>query len=207
MRLLGTTTSPYARKVRVVLNAIGRPYEFLDIRGAAGAAALKEVAPLGKIPVLIGDEADIVMPDSSLIVGWLWARESTALRAAGWDLDPQAFADRALQSVVEGALDAAINHRYLRLDGFTETGYIAKQRERVDRVLTWLDHRMVFRRPIGAAALSLGCALDWIAFRNVVDLGRWAALTAFRESWRASGVGAGTEPKDLKSGAWELPGG
>ena len=55
-----------------------------------------------------------------------------ALRAAGWDLDPAAFADRALQTIVEGALDAAINHRYLRLDGFAETGYIAKQRQRVD---------------------------------------------------------------------------
>jgi glutathione S-transferase len=196
MRLLGTTTSPYTRKVRVLLNAIGRPHEFLDIRADPGAAALDEVAPLGKIPVLIDEESGTVLPDSSLIVSWLWARESTLLRSTGWDLDPQAFADRALQTVVEGALDAAINHRYLRLDGFTETGYIATQRQRVERVFSWLGQRMAFRRPIGAAALSLGCALDWIAFRNVLDLSRWSALTAFRDAWRASGVGDGTEPRD-----------
>jgi glutathione S-transferase len=196
MRVLGTTVSPYTRKVRVLLNAIGQQYEFLDIRTETGAAALKNVAPLGKFPVLIAGDGETVVPDSALIVSWLWTHEAPALRSAGWDLDPQAFSDRALQTVVEGALDAAINHRYLRLDGFAETGYIAKQRERVDRVLTWLDQRMVFRRPLGASALSLGCALDWIAFRNVVDLDHWSALTAFRQSWKASAVGAGTEPHE-----------
>ena len=196
MRLLGTTTSPYTRKIRVVLNAIGKPYEFLDIRTEPGVSALREAAPLGKIPVLLPDETGTALPDSSLIVSWLWARESAALRAAGWDLDPMAFADRALQSVVEGALDAAINHRYLRLDGFAESGYIAKQRQRVDRVLNWLDERVVFQRPLGAAALSLGCALDWIAFRDVLDLSQWPALSDFRQKWKASGVGGGTEPRE-----------
>jgi glutathione S-transferase len=195
-RLLGTSTSPYTRKVRVLLKAIGQPYEMVDIRTDAGAATLKEVAPLGKIPVLLDDDSGAVVPDSSVIGSWLWAKESSALRAAGWDLDPQAFEDQALRTVVEGALDAAINHYYLRRDGFSETGYIAKQRQRVDRVLTWLDQRMEFRRPIGAAALSLGCALDWITFRNVVDLERWPALTAFRGSWKSSGVGDGTEPRE-----------
>ena len=195
MRLLGTTSSPYARKARVLLNALGNPYEFLDIRTDPGSAALRAAAPLGKIPVLITDDGKII-PDSSLISSWLWANESTGLRAAGWDLDPLAFEDRALQTVVEGALDAAINHRYLRLDGFIETGYIAKQRLRVERVLTWLDERVVFRRPLGSSGLSLGCALDWIVFRDVVELGRWPALNAFRNSWKASGVGDGTEPQE-----------
>jgi glutathione S-transferase len=195
-RLLGTTTSPYTRKVRVLLKAIGRPYDLVDIRTDLGAATLKELAPLGKIPVLVDDESGAIMPDSSVIGSWLWAKESAALQAAGWDLDPLAFEDQALRTVVEGALDAAINHYYLRLDGFAETGYIAKQRRRVDRVLTWLDQRMTFRRPIGAAALSLGCALDWIVFRNVVDLDQWSALTAFRGSWKSSGVGDGTEPRE-----------
>jgi glutathione S-transferase len=195
-RLLGTTTSPYTRKARVLLRAIGQPYELIDIRTDEGAAALKEVAPLGKIPILLEDEAGTVVPDSTLIASWLWAKESAALQVAGWDLDPQAFADQALRSVVEGALDAAINHYYLRRDGFSETGYIAKQRQRVDRVLTWLDQRMEFRHPIGSAALSLGCALDWIVFRNVLELERWPSLTAFRGSWKASGVGDGTEPRE-----------
>jgi glutathione S-transferase len=195
MKLLGTTTSPYTRKARVLLNAVAARYDFIDTRTTAGIATLNEVAPLGKIPVLVGDDG-LVLPDSSLIVGWLWATQAGALRAAGWDLDPSWVADGALKVVVEGALDAAINHRYLRQDGFSETGYIAKQRQRVERVLTWLDGRAVFRRPLGLSALSLGCTLDWIAFRNVVDIGQWPSLKAFREGWTASGAGAGTEPRE-----------
>jgi glutathione S-transferase len=198
MKLLGTTTSPYARKARIVLAASGLRHEFVDIRTDAGAAALAEAAPLGKIPVLVGagDGGDLVLPDSQLIVSWLWDAAAPTLRAAGWNLDPLTFRDRALQVVAEGALDAAINHRYLRLDGFDDTGYIAKQRQRVERVLSWLDGRIAFARPLGGAGLSLGCALDWIVFRNVVDLARWRGLAAFREAWRASGVGAGTEPRE-----------
>jgi glutathione S-transferase len=198
-QVLGTTTSPYTRKVRILLTALGRPHQLLDIRTELGAAALARFAPLGKIPVLVtGEGADApIIPDSSLISSWLWATQGQALGAAGFDLDPSRWDDRGLQIVVEGALDAAINHRYLRLDGFTDAGYIAKQRVRVERSLAWLDARaLLFKRPLGAAALSLGCALDWIAFRNVVELERWPALAAFRDAWQSSGVGAGSEPHE-----------
>jgi len=197
VRLLGTTTSPYTRKARILLKASGRDHEFIDTRTDRGAAVLSEVAPLGKIPVLVVDGPTGAIPDSSLIASWLWATEGDALRAAGFDLDPSSWADRGLQIIVEGALDAAINHRYLRLDGFNDAGYIAKQRQRVERSVGWLDERRIlFQHPLGAAALSLGCALDWIAFRNVVDLARWPALAAFRDAWQGSGVGAGSEPRE-----------
>jgi glutathione S-transferase len=196
MRLLGTTTSPYTRKVRVLLNGIGMAYEFLDTRLEPGITALAEIAPLRKIPVLLIDDPGLALPDSSLIASWLWTTQRAALVAAGWSLDPLDWKDRALQVVVEGALDAAINHRYLRQDGFADAGYISKQRQRVETALTWLDGRIAFRRPLGGAALSLACALDWIVFRNVVDLPRWPGLTAVRESWIASGLGAGSEPRE-----------
>jgi len=206
MKLLGTTTSPYTRYFRILLDSIARPYQLLDTRTDAGAAALAEVAPLRKIPVLLldparGDQAPPAplggaLPDSALIARWLWATEQPALRQAGWNLDPDDWNDRALLVVVEGAMDAAINYRYLRQDGFADAGYIAKQRQRVETALGWLDGRFVFRRPLDAAALSLGCALDWMAFRNVVDLMRWRGLAAFRASWTESGIGAGSEPRE-----------
>jgi glutathione S-transferase len=196
MKLLGTTTSPYTRKIRILLKALGHPHELVDTRSDVGAAALAEASPLGKVPVLIigGDMG--ALPDSSLITNWLWATHEFALRTAGFNLDPRDWADRRLQEVVEGALDAAINFRYLRVDGFSDTGYIAKQRARVDRTLGWLNGRITFTRPLGLAALSLGCAVDWIAFRNVADLGQWPALAAFRDAWLSAGVGAGSEPRE-----------
>jgi glutathione S-transferase len=197
MKLLGTTTSPHTRKARILLKASRRPHQFVDTRTEEGAALLAAVAPLGKVPVLVLPDPIGPLADSTLITNWLWTNEGFVLRAAGFTLDSFDWADRELYVVVEGALDAAINHRYLRVDGFNETGYIAKQRQRVDRTLGWLDaRRITFQRPLSASALSLGCALDWIVFRNVVDLARFPALAAFRDAWQTSGVGAGTEPKE-----------
>ena len=196
MKLFGTTTSPYTRKVRILLKGLVREHQLIDIRTESGAAAFAAVAPLGKSPVLVTDGQGPVLSDSSTIADWLWMTEGFTLRAAGWRLEPFDWADRGLKDIVEGALDAAINHRYLRLDGFAESGYIVKQRQRVERTLGWLDGRITFGRPLGAAALSLGCALDWMAFREVVDLARWPGLAAFRAAWQGAGVGAGSEPRE-----------
>jgi glutathione S-transferase len=199
-KLYGTPTSPYTRKIRVLARAAGLDVPLVDTRTEEGATALARVAPLGKVPVLerAADEAGTaprVLVDSGLIAAALWADHAPALRAAGFDLAPDAWADRALFVTVEGALDAAINRFYLLRDKLPDQGYVTRQRDRVTTTLAWLDaHMPAFARPVGAAALSLGCALDWMAFRAVVDLSHTPRLATFRDAWHAAGVGAGTEP-------------
>lgn len=198
--LYGSTTSPYTRKVRVLLRAAGLAPTFVDTRSEEGAAALSRIAPLGKIPVveLAGphdDGAPPVLADSGLIAAWLWAKHEPAMRVAGFDLSADAWGDRALTIAVEGALDAAINRFYLLRDKLPDQGYVTRQRDRVATTLAWLEARMpAFGRPVSAAALSLGCGLDWMIFRAVVDLARFPRLAAFRAAWAASGLGAGSEP-------------
>jgi glutathione S-transferase len=194
VRLYGTPTSPYTRKVRILVKAAGIEAALVDTRTEAGADALARVAPLGKVPALELDDAR-VLPDSGLIAAWLWAHHAPALRAAGFDLSPDDWTDREHLVAVEGALDAAINRFYLVRDKLPDQGYVTRQASRVTTTLAWLDARMPeFSRPLGAAALSLGCALDWMVFRAVVDLARTPRLAAFRAAWHVSGVGAGTEP-------------
>lgn len=196
LRLLGTTTSPYVRKIRILLAGARLPFALVDTRTDEGATLLQRVAPVGKVPVLlVGEGGDAeVLPDSGLITQWLWARDQAPLREAGFVLDPEAWEERAMHVVVEGALDAAINRFILLRDGAADGGYVTRQRTRVEAVLGWLELRATFRRPCTPSSLSLGCALDWMAFRKVVDLGRWPGLVGFREAWTASGLGAGTEP-------------
>jgi glutathione S-transferase len=203
VRLYGTPTSPYTRKLRILARAAGLDVTFVDTRSEGGAGALARIAPLGKVPVVElvepsddgGAPGPGVLADSGLISAWLWARHAPALRAAGFDLRPDDWEDRARLVVVEGALDAAINRFYLLRDGLPDQGYVTRQAERVVTALTALDAlRPIFARPLPASALSLGCALDWMVFRKMADPGRYAHLHAFHEAWRASGVGAGTEP-------------
>jgi glutathione S-transferase len=194
LRLLGTTTSPYTRKVRILAAAAKVPFTLVDTRNDEGAALLARLGPVGKVPVLLAGEGEgaEVLPDSGLIAQRLWAEHQPALRAAGFELDPNDWNDRSLQVVVEGALDAAINRFYLKRDGFAETGYVARQRDRTEHILRWLDGRATFGLPCRAATLSLGCALDWMVFRKVAELP--AGLVPFREAWTGSGIGGGTEP-------------
>ncbi len=201
--LYGSTTSPYTRKVRILLRAAGLSPTFVDTRSEEGATALARLAPLGKIPVVerLGDGGanapkPRVISDSGVIATWLWTHHAPALRAAGFEVAPaDVWSDHELVVVIEGALDAAINRFYLLRDKLPDQGYVTRQRDRVETTLTWLDGRMpAFARPLSAASLSLGCALDWIVFRAAADLARFPRLVAFRAAWAASGVGAGTEP-------------
>jgi glutathione S-transferase len=196
LRLLGTTTSPYTRKIRILATAAQQPFELIDTRQEAGAALLAQVAPLGKVPVLLVSEGQAVhtLPDSGLIAQWLWAHHRGALHAKGFELDPDRWEDRAVQQVVDGVLDAAINRFYLLRDGAPDAGYVARQSERVEVGLRWLGIRVSFRPAHGFTTLALGCALDWMVFRAVVDLARFPMLAAFRDDWTASRIGAGTEP-------------
>ena len=197
-KLYGSPTSPYTRKIRILARAAGVDVTFVDTRTEEGASALAHLAPLGKIPV--AEIADVpaarVLPDSGLIAAWLWDRYAPALRAAGFAAAPEdPWAERELTIVVEGALDAAINRFYLLRDKLPDQGYVTRQNDRVKTTLAWLEaYGPTFERPVSAPALSLGCALDWMAFRAVVDLARYPRLSAFRAAWTASGVGAGTEP-------------
>jgi glutathione S-transferase len=201
LKVYGTTTSPYTRKIRILGRAAGFDVALVDTRTEEGAAALARVAPLGKVPVaeMPGTPAPVVLPDSGLIAAWLWERHAGALRAAGFSSPPPGsdadWAERELVLVVEGALDAAINRFYLLRDQLPDQGYVTRQRDRVRTTLAWLDERMpAFARPLSPAALSLACALDWMVFRDMTDLVRFPRLSTFREAWKASGVGAGTEP-------------
>jgi glutathione S-transferase len=203
VKLYGTTTSPYTRKIRILARAAGLEATLVDTRTPEGADGLAKVAPVGKVPTVEIDPTDPagadgdprVLPDSGLIAAWLWSRHAPALRAAGFDLAPDDWADRERLIVVEGALDAAINRFYLLRDGLPDQGYVTRQAQRIDTTLAALDARMpAFVRPLSASALSLGCALDWMTFRSMADVARYPRLAAFREAWHASGVGAGTEP-------------
>jgi glutathione S-transferase len=141
VRIYGTPTSPYTRKVRVLVKAAGLDAELVDTRTEAGADALARVAPLGKVPALELDEntAPRVLPDSGLIAAWLWAHHAPALRAAGFDLSPDDWADRERLVAVEGALDAAINRFYLVRDKLPDQGYVTRQAGRGSTTRAWRD--------------------------------------------------------------------
>ncbi len=72
MKIYGTTTSPFVRRVRVVAQELGEPIERVDTATEAGMAELRGVSPIRKVPVAIVDGAPVF--DSRAITRALVAR-------------------------------------------------------------------------------------------------------------------------------------
>ena len=60
MKLIGTATSPYTRKVRIVLAEKRMECEFIVDSPNAGNSTVSTFNPLGKIPVLVLDDENTI---------------------------------------------------------------------------------------------------------------------------------------------------
>jgi glutathione S-transferase len=149
MKLLMTPTSPFARKVRIVLRETGLDarVEEIDLSdaGLSPVSPVEAVAaanPLGKIPALLRDEGALF--DSRVIAEYL-----DALAPAGSRVLPPAGPDRwaALrrQALADGIADAAVLLRYERVLRPAEVRWPA-----------WMDGQLAKVRAAVAAAEAEG---------------------------------------------------
>jgi glutathione S-transferase len=188
MKLYGTTTSPFVRRVRIVAAELGVAIERVDTASDHGQQLLREVSPIRKVPVAVLSDATTVF-DSREIVARLVAAHG------GWgplapDPDPNALA------AIEAAIDSIIQLFYLRRDGIAIDGtpYAERQLGRTDAIFEWLGGR-VSMHALGFVEISTICALDWMAFRKTYPLERaGAALLGMRAAWKERASIADTYP-------------
>src|SRR5690625_321497 len=105
MKLIGSLTSPYVRKVRVVMAEKKLEYELVLDNVWADDAQIQQHNPLGKVPCLIMDDHGRLF-DSRVIVEYLDALSPVSR------LIPQHGRERAVtkgwEAVADGVLDAAV---------------------------------------------------------------------------------------------------
>src|SRR5262245_53502551 len=70
VKLIGSTSSPFVRKVRVVLAEKRIDYDFVVDPPSEPASRVPEFNPLGKVPVLVTDDGTRLF-DSTVIVEYL----------------------------------------------------------------------------------------------------------------------------------------
>ncbi len=179
IKLYGTLTSPYVRRVRVVALELGLALELVDTFTEEGQAALRSVHPLWKIPTV--ELEGQALFDSEVIVDHL-------LRTHGADgplarVDPSDLGARNVLTVIDGVLDALINAFYLARDGIEPgtSSYMAKQRDRAVPSMAWLAARVEDgvingRREFGLPELALCTMLEWMQFRDTYPVDRHPGL-------------------------------
>jgi glutathione S-transferase len=189
MKLYGTTTSPFTRRVRIVAAELGEPIDWLDTASDTGQAALREITPIRKVPVALIDGRTLF--DSRAIVEWL-----TATRGFGGIAPPRdRWRDQNLMNAIDTAIDSMIQLFYLRRDGIAidDTPFARRQLDRTDAIFRWLGGELSAQQ-LGLPEISLICALDWMDFRKTYPTERAAALEPVRAAWHDRPSIASTRP-------------
>lgn len=195
--LYGTVTSPYVRRVRLVLHELGLPCTLVDTATEAGQARLRALTPLWKVPVVRTPEGSVILDSQSIVDHLRRTQPRWPFRAVG-DLVDEAN----LTNVVVGALDTAINVFYLRKDGADPAAlpYLAKQVARVDAAMAWVEEHLPLLGggPQLAPTLpgvALFAALEWMDFRSAWPVRTHPALEAWRRAEASRPGWAETGPR------------
>lgn len=181
MRLYGTLTSPFVRRVRVLAHELALNLELVDTTTPDGQAALQRLSPLRKVPVL--EVGGVGVLDSHAISTLLLSQHGPGpLRPPRRTTE---IAEGNVVYAVDGALEAAIRLFYLRRDKIdaTQIPYMVTERQRVDRTLAWLEGQV--RGPwcthedgFGLAEVALVTTIEWLQFRDMAELDGYPRLLA-----------------------------
>jgi glutathione S-transferase len=170
MKLIGSVTSPYVRKVRVVLAEKKLDYWFELENVWTAETKIHLSNPLGKVPCLVMDDGSALY-DSRVIVEYLDTLTPVC------KLLPPNGRDRAdvkmWEALADGVLDAAVLVRLektLRPAEQQSSAWIERQLVKVQAGLQVMSENLgdsPFCRGnhYTLGDVAVGCALGWLAFR------------------------------------------
>ncbi len=170
MKLIGSLTSPYVRKVRIVFAEKKIEVPLIQENVWSQDTKIMQANPLGKVPCLVMDDGG-AMFDSRVIV------EYADTLSPGNKLIPSSGKERAAvktwEALADGILDASILARLeatWRPDEQKSQAWIDRQLHKVDVSLKAMSNGLgesewCFGNQISLADISVGCALNYLIFR------------------------------------------
>ena len=170
MQLLYAPTSPFVRKVMVVLHETDQLADVEIVPVAPTPLdrpkALQAKNPLSKLPALVREEGPALY-DSRVICAFLDDRATAGLYPSGaarWDT-------LALEATADGIMDAAVLMVYegrVRPDDKQWDGWVDAQWAKVEGAITALNERWMshLSRPLDMGQIAVGCALAYVDFRH-----------------------------------------
>lgn len=198
MKLIGSLTSPYVRKVRVVMAEKKLDYQFITEDVWVANTTIAASNPLGKVPCLVLEGGEAVF-DSRVIVEYL-----DTLSPVG-KLIPPSGRERAevktWEALADGVMDAAILARLeATWTGRTEAqrcpAWIDRQIDKVNAALKAMseglgDKPFCSGNHFSLSDVAVGCALGYMGFRfpqiewrtTYPNLARLADKLALRQSF------------------------
>ena len=169
MKLIGSYTSPFVRKVRIVLAEKKMECEFEIDSPWTADSAVPNHNPLGKIPVLLLDDGTPLF-DSRVIVEYIDnvtpnnklfpAPNRERIEVKRWEALADGLLDAAVAALLEGK----------RPDGEKSASWIERQLGKVDRSLAFMadelgEKNFCMGTHFSMADIAVGTALGYLSFR------------------------------------------
>ena len=167
MKLYGSPTSPYVRKVRCLVHEKNLPVEFAAVETAADTR-ISALNPLGKVPVLQRDDGSVLF-DSPVIVEFLDAFSAPALIPATGETRWQVLRMAAL---ADGIMDAAVARmlELRRLEPQRSADLLKHQEGKIARAMVYAEGQLsaaafLVGGHFSLADIALAAALEYVDLR------------------------------------------
>jgi len=169
MKLIASLTSPYVRKIRIVLAEKKIDCDLVLDSPWVEGNQVAAVNPLGKIPVLVLDD-ESTLYDSRVIAEYLdtVAPNNRLIPASG----RERISVKRWEALADGVLDAAVAAflEAKRPDGERSPSWIERQRGKVNQGLKVMSDDLgeqpwCHGSSLSLADIAVGCALGYVSFR------------------------------------------
>lgn len=188
MKLYASQTSPYARKVRVVMAEKKIDYQMVEVDVWSPDTAIGQFNPLGKVPCLVMEDGGAVF-DSRVIVEYVDTLTPVSR------MIPQGSRERlevrCWEALADGLLDAALLARLEHTQrGPAERSerWVRRQLGKIDSALVAMANGLADRswcagNHYSLADVAVGCTLSYLDFRfpDIAWRERHPNLVAFHD--------------------------
>ncbi|WP_462157152.1 glutathione S-transferase family protein [Pseudoalteromonas sp. GB56] len=188
MQLFGSNTSPYARRLRMFCEQhnLDIPYEHIDIFSPEGREKLLSYSPVAKIPFLVDGEQVIL--DSNVVFDYITQQRGLA---------PLNWHEKNILTTINAANDSGVELLLSQRSGLdidSDALFFTLQKKRIASCLEELNFQ-VERIQHDYLHISLFCLIDWLSFREIINLSAYPALQVFLQQYQQTKWAQHTDPR------------
>lgn len=170
MKLVGSYTSPFVRKISILLLEKGIAFEFVNEQPYNAENGVAQFNPLGKVPALVTDSGECWF-DSPIIAQYI---EQLNVAPEMVPCDPrEALKIRQLEALADGIMDAGLAsvRELARPAAQQSEAEVLRQRDKIRRSLDALEGYLaegtLRADTLNLATIAIACAIGYLNFRHI----------------------------------------
>lgn len=170
MKLVGSYTSPFVRKISILLLEKGIAFEFVNEQPYNAENGVAQFNPLGKVPALVTDDGECWF-DSPIIAQYI---EQLGVAPVMVPHDPLAVLKvRQLEALADGIMDAGLTsvRELARPAAQQSEAEVLRQRQKISRSLdaleSYLGDGTLKTDTLNLATIAIACAIGYLNFRRI----------------------------------------